>query len=61
MATHAYIEDMTKPADDWCRETAATLFSKNVTAGGIIDYLVAYGCGLFAAQAIVTKLQYPGV
>lgn len=59
MATFAYMRDLTAPADDWCRETAARMYAERCTPGAIIQYLEAYGCGLYAAQAIVTKLQYP--
>ena len=47
----------TAPADDWCRETATRMHADGYTAGAIIQHLEAYGCGLFAAQAIVIRLQ----
>jgi hypothetical protein len=47
----------TAPADDWCRATAARMFAAGYAAGPIISYLEAYGCGLYAAQAIVRRLK----
>ncbi len=47
----------TAPADDWCRETAARMFGAGYAAGTIISHLEAYGCGLYAAQAIVRRLR----
>lgn len=45
------------PADDWCRETAARMFAENYAPGAIVAYLEAYGCGLYAAQALVRDLR----
>jgi hypothetical protein len=48
---------LTAPADDWCRETAARMIGEGYAAGVVIRYLEAYGCGLYAAQAIVRRLK----
>ena len=46
-----------KPADDWCRQTAARMYADGYDAGTTIRHLTAYGCGLYAAQALVRNLR----
>lgn len=42
----------TRPADQWCIDTAARMAAEGYSVGAIIAHLTAYGCGLFAAQKI---------
>lgn len=48
--------DWTAPADAWCFEKAAEMHRDGYAAGTVIRHLEAYGCGFFAAQAIVRQL-----
>jgi len=53
----SFMTPWTKPADDWSRAKAAEMHAQGYAAGVIIDTLEAYGIGLYAAQAVVRKLQ----
>lgn len=44
----------TAPADEWCRNTASEMRLQGYAVGAIITKLTAYGCGLYAAQALAS-------
>jgi len=41
------------PADIWSAQTAFSMTRAGASPGAVIDYLQAYGCGLYAAQDLV--------
>ena len=55
-----FMTPWTKPADDWSRAKASEMHQAGYAAGVIITKLEAYGIGLYAAQAVVRRLQEGG-